>query len=527
MHRAAIVPGRYLPWLATGAACALFSVFGDHWSEISLALFMGLLFSLGCIDLIQTSHAVRRNYPLVGRLRYFLESYRAEIRQYFIESDDEKLPFSRNQRAMVYSRAKLENDKRGMGSLKDAYQVGAEWLAHSSRPVKAQPSAFRIRVGEGQCSQPYDMSVFNISGMSFGALSGAAVRALNKGAALGGFAQNTGEGSFSKHHEQGGDIIMQLGSGYFGCRDAEGHFSEAAFAARASHPQVKMIEVKLSQGAKPGHGGVLPGPKVSREIAAARGVAVGRDCVSPASHSAFTTPEELLAFVERLRQASRGKPVGIKLCVGEIDDWFALTAAMVRTGQHPDFITIDGSEGGTGAAPVEFADHVGMPMRDALVLVHNTLRGLGLRSLVRIGVAGKVISAFDIARAAALGADWCNAARGFMFAIGCIQSRSCHTDHCPTGVATQDPLRERALAVTDKSQRVANYHQATLKHLADLLGAAGVLHPRELTSRMIMIRGADGQARRLSDQIQEVPDGALLSAGARAGLSEPYRSFAL
>jgi glutamate synthase domain-containing protein 2 len=502
---------RYTPWLITAPAALLALPFSPVLSAVLL-----LLFALGCQDYWQTKQAVRRNYPLTGRLRYALEYIRPEIRQYFIEDDEQKLPFSRNQRAMVYARSKEQNDKRGFGSIKDMYQPGTEWLTHSMRPEHIEAASLRVTVGAGQCSQPYAMSLLNISGMSFGALSPNAIKALNKGAAKGGFAHDTGEGSISVHHrEHGGDLVWQIASGYFGCRTPEGKFNPERFAQQAQSPQVKMIELKLSQGAKPGHGGVLPKAKVSAEIAEARGVPMGQDCVSPARHSAFSTPVELLQFVSQLRQLSGGKPVGIKLCVGHPGEWFAIVKAMLHTGLTPDFVVVDGSEGGTGAAPIEFADHMGMPLRDGLRLVHNSLVGAGLRDRIRIGASGKVISAFDIAKCLALGADWCNAARGFMFALGCIQSRSCHTDHCPTGVATQDPVRQRAVVVTDKAERVAHFHANTLHALAELLGSAGVQSPAQITPHHVMQRTAEGQARPLSALIDTLPAGCLVDPSAR------------
>jgi glutamate synthase domain-containing protein 2 len=382
-------------------------------------------------------------------------------------------------------------------------------------------------VGAHQCQQPYALSLLNISGMSFGALSPNAIKALNRGAALGQFAHDTGEGSISRHHrEPGGDLIWQIASGYFGCRTPEGLFDPVRFAEQARSPQVKMIEVKLSQGAKPGHGGVLPKAKVSPEIAEARGVPMGQDCVSPARHSAFNTPLELLGFVGKLRELSGGKPVGIKLCVGHPAEWFSLVKAMLAFGQTPDFIVVDGAEGGTGAAPIEFADHVGMPLRDGLRLVHNSLVGAGLRDRIKIGASGKVISAFDMARCLALGADWCNAARGFMFALGCIQSRSCHTDHCPTGVATQDPVRQRAIVVTDKAQRVYNFHANTLHALADLVGAAGLQKPGDITPQHLMVRNAAGQARSLALSIDTLtPDQLLREESGPQMLPSPFAEF--
>jgi glutamate synthase domain-containing protein 2 len=514
---------RYLPWLATVPAAFVvwpFSVWASS--------FFGLLFVLGWMDFTQTKQAVRRNYPLTGRIRYGLEYIRPELRQYFLEDDEEKLPFSRNQRALVYARSKVQNDKRGFGSIMDMYGPQTEWITHSMQPTQLDPSGFRTTVGAHQCQQPYDLSLLNISGMSFGALSPNAVKALNKGAAQGGFAHDTGEGSISKHHrEHGGDLIWQIGSGYFGCRTPEGQFDPERFAAQAGSPQVKMIELKLSQGAKPGHGGVLPQAKVSAEIAEARGVPMGQDCVSPAKHSAFSTPMEMLRFIGQLRELSGGKPVGIKLCVGHPAEWFSVVKAMVETDQTPDFIVVDGSEGGTGAAPIEFADHVGMPLRDGLRLVHNSLVGAGLRDRIRIGASGKVISAFDIARCLALGADWCNSARGFMFALGCIQSRSCHTDHCPTGVATQDPVRQRAVVVTDKAERVYYFHANTLHALADLVGAAGMHKPGDITPHHLMMRNGDGQARTLASQIDTLKPGQLLqgSSAPAVPLPSPFAEF--
>ena len=513
---------RYLPWLVTAPAAILAWPF-SAWASAGF----GVLFVLGWVDFKQDKQAVRRNYPLTGRLRYALEYIRPELRQYFLEDDEQKLPFSRNQRAMVYARSKVQNDKRGFGSIKDMYSTGTEWIAHSLQPVQPDPASFRIRVGGSQCQQAYELSRLNISGMSFGALSPNAVKALNKGAALGGFAHDTGEGSISAHHrEHGGDLIWQIASGYFGCRTSDGHFDPERFALQAQSPQVKMIEVKLSQGAKPGHGGVLPKAKVSLEIAEARGVPMGQDCVSPARHSAFSNPVELLNFVAQLRQLSGGKPVGIKLCVGQPAEWFSLVKAMVQTGQTPDFVVVDGAEGGTGAAPIEFADHVGMPLRDGLRLVHNSLVGAGLRERIKIGASGKVISAFDIARCLALGADWCNSARGFMFALGCIQSRSCHTDHCPTGVATQDPVRQRAIVVTDKAERVYYFHANTMHALADLLGAAGLQSPDDMSPNHLMVRNAQGHACTLASTIDTLAPGQLLQDPAgQAQLPSPFAEF--
>ena len=469
--------------------------------------------AVGISDLRQTRHALLRNYPVIGHLRFLFEWIRPEIRQYFLESDREAVPFSREQRSLVYQRSKNESDKRPFGTQRDVQGVGHEWINHSLQPSSVASHDFRTPIGGARCTRPYSASLFNISAMSFGALSANAIMALNGGAKAGGFAHDTGEGSISQHHRvHGGDLIWEIGSGYFGCRNDDGTFSADKFAANACDPQVRMIELKLSQGAKPGHGGMLPGPKVTDEIAAARGVPVGQDCVSPAAHSAFSTPIEMLQFLDRLRSLSGGKPVGFKLCIGHPWEWFALVKAMAATDLLPDFIVVDGAEGGTGAAPLEFADHVGAPMQEGLRLVHNTLVGMHLRQRIKIGCAGKIVSAFDIARAMALGADWCNSARGFMFSLGCIQAQHCHTGTCPTGVATQDPVRQQALVVPDKMTRVANFHRNTLEALRELVQAAGLQHPRQITASHIVRRTADHEVRLLSSLLTTVAPGALLAA---------------
>ena len=469
--------------------------------------------AIGVHDVVQRRHAVLRNYPIQGHLRFFIEAVRPELRQYLFESDTESVPFSRLQRDIVYQRAKQALDKRPFGTQLDVYAAGYEWINHSLAPRPVPAHDFRIAIGGPQCARRYDASVFNVSAMSFGALSANAILALNRGAARGRFAHDTGEGSISRYHrEGGGDLIWEIGSGYFGCRDANGRFDEARFVENACADQVRMIEIKLSQGAKPGHGGVLPGPKVTPEIAAARGVPEGVDCISPASHSAFDSPAGLLRFVDELRRLSGGKPTGFKLCIGHPWEWFGIAKAMLETGIVPDFIVVDGAEGGTGAAPLEFTDRVGAPLQEGLLLVHNTLVGLGLKPRIRIGAAGKVVSAFDIARLMALGADWCNSARGFMFALGCIQSLHCHTGACPTGVATQDPLRQKALQVVDKTERVYRFHQNTLHALQELVQAAGLHHPSEITASHIVRRAGDHDVRLLANQLPLLKPGALLDA---------------
>ncbi len=482
-----------------------------------------LLSAVGIHDLVQQRHSILRNYPILGHLRFLFEYVRPELRQYLFESDTDGMPFSRLQRAIVYQRAKRELDKRPFGTQQDVYAAGYEWINHSLSPTQVVSHDFRVMVGGSACSQSYSMSVFNISAMSFGSLSANAILALNKGAKAGGFAHDTGEGSISRYHrEHGGDLIWEIGSGYFGCRNDDGSFSEERFIANATQPQVKMIEIKLSQGAKPGHGGMLPGPKVTREIAAARGVPVGVDCVSPASHSAFSTPIGLLQFLDRLRQASGGKPTGFKLAIGHPWEWFAIAKAMLATGITPDFIVVDGKEGGTGAAPAEFMDRIGAPMHEGLLLVHNTLVGLNLRDRVRIGAAGKIVTAFDVARAMAIGADWCNSGRGFMFALGCIQSMSCHTDRCPTGVATQDQVRQRALVVPDKAERVANFHRNTLAALAELVAAAGLTHPSQISPEHIVRRVSGERIQLFSNIFPMLKPGELLNGEAEPAVYRFY-----
>lgn len=506
-----IFPLRYLALVITGLTWLTLSLGGLHSLGSQLAWVACLaLAGLGLFDLMQTRHSVLRNYPIIGHLRFGLEFIRPELRQYFVESDSEAAPFSRTQRSLVYQRAKGEPDKRPFGTLLDVSLAGYEWINHSMAPTELASHDFRILIGEA-AAQPYSASVFNISAMSFGALSANAILALNAGAKKGAFAHDTGEGSISRHHRlHGGDLIWEIGSGYFGCRTQDGHFDADKFVANATLPQVKMIEIKLSQGAKPGQGGILPGAKVTAEIAEARGVNLGQDCISPASHSAFATPVQLLEFVQRLRELSGGKPTGFKLCIGHPWEWFGIVKAMQSSGILPDFIVVDGGEGGTGAAPLEFCNNVGTPLQEGLLLVHNTLRGVGLRERIKIGCSGKVISAFDITLLMALGADWCNSARGFMFALGCLQAQSCHTGECPTGVSTQDPLRQKALVVSDKTERVANFHHQTLKALKEILQAAGLHHPHDITPQHIYRRTSENRVNQLSSLLWFMPVGGLL-----------------
>ena len=486
--------------------------FGGHAGSLWPMLASAALVGVGIADLVQRHSALRRNYPVLAHGRFMIESVRVELRQYLFESDTEETPFSRQQRSIVYQRAKEELDKRPFGTQGNVYADHYEWINHSLQPAPPANLPYRIRIGGSRCTQPYDAAVFNISAMSFGALSANAIRALNLGAKKGGFYHDTGEGSISRYHlEHGGDLVWEIGSGYFGCRNEDGTFNAERFRANAALENVRMIEVKLSQGAKPGQGGILPGAKVTPEIAEARGVPVGVDCLSPAAHSAFDSPRGLLRFVQELRELSGGKPVGFKLAIGHVWEWFAIAKAMQESGLLPDFIVVDGGEGGTGAAPLEFTDHVGMPLREALMIVHQTLVGLNLRGDIKIGAAGKIITGFDIARTLAIGADWVNAARGFMFAVGCIQSQSCHTGRCPTGVATQDAGRQKGLDPIDKSDRVHHFQKNTVKALAEILSAAGLNHPEELGPEHIIRRIDANTVLPLSKVYPQIRPGELLT----------------
>lgn len=439
------------------------------------------LSGVGIYDVIQRKHTILRVYPVIGHLRFLFEAIRPEIQQYFVESDTNGQPVSREFRDLVYQRAKGQRDTRPFGTQFDVYRDGYEWVNHSLAPKPVHDHHPKIRFGCSDCSQPYDASPLNISAMSFGALSQNAILALNKGAETGGFAHNTGEGGISPYHlEFGGDLIWQIGTGYFGCRNADGGFDEALFSEKTGQSVVKMIEIKLSQGAKPGHGGILPAVKLTQEIADIRHVPMGQDVVSPPAHTAFSTPIGLLGFVARLRKLSGGKPVGFKLCIGRKAEFLAICKAMLETGTTPDFITVDGGEGGTGAAPIELTNSVGTPLRDGLIFVNNALIGTGLRDSIRIIASGKAISAFHMLRLMALGADTINAARSMMFALGCIQSRLCNQDTCPTGIATQNPVRSKALDVDDKAARVANYHASMIENLVELVAAAGLNSLNEL-----------------------------------------------
>ncbi len=510
-----VLPQRYWAWtICAGAAVASLLLMPASPLWLWPALAFGALAVVGLMDYLQPRQSIRRNYPVLAHFRFFFEMIRPEIRQYFIESDTDELPFSRAQRSIIYQRAKGVADKRPFGTQLDVYEPQYEWINHSLMPATIASHDFRVTVGGAECSQPYSASVMNISAMSFGALSANAVLALNEGARRGHFSHDTGEGSVSRYHrEPGGDLVWEIGSGYFGCRSPQGGFDAERFRENAASAQVKMIEIKLSQGAKPGHGGVLPGAKVTPEIAEVRGVPLGEDCVSPATHSAFSTPIEMMEFVARLRELAGGKPVGIKLAIGHPWEIFGVVKAMLQTGITPDFIVVDGGEGGTGAAPLEFTNHVGAPLREGLMLVHNTLVGANLRARVKIGASAKIVTAFDIARSMAMGADWCNSARGFMFALGCLQAQVCHTGHCPTGVTTQDPKRMRALVVPDKAERVYQFHRNTLHALQELMAAAGLTHPNQLGPEHIIRRVSSTEVRSLASLHLWLKPGELLDGG--------------
>lgn len=472
---------------------------------------LGPLLALGLYDYFQIRHSIRRNFPLVGRLRYFFEMIRPEIYQYFVESDTEGVPFDRDQRSIIYQRAKLVRDTVPFGTKEDLYEVGYEWVNHSMAPKHHSPDQLRVTIGGQACRHPYSASVFNISAMSFGSLSKNAILALSSGAKIGNFAHNTGEGGISPYHMQGGgDLIWQIGTGYFGCRTKDGHFDPELFADRAALEQVKLIELKLSQGAKPGHGGILPAAKLTPEIAEIRNVPMGHDVLSPPGHSAFSTPLELVQFIAQLRELSQGKPIGFKLCIGKRREFLAICKAMVKLGITPDFIAVDGGEGGTGAAPLEFTNHIGAPLVEGLIFVHNALVGYGIRSEIKVVASGKVTSGFSMLKRLALGADVCYSARGMMMALGCIQALKCNSNHCPVGVASQDPNLMAGLVPADKSIRVANYHKETVKSLCEMLGAMGLNGPDELQAWHIMRRISPTEVRHYGEIYEFIEDGDLL-----------------
>lgn len=493
------------------AAVALLSLV---WQPALWALLIILpIVLIGIYDIFQKKHSISRNFPVAGRLRFFMESIRPGIYQYFIESNTDGRPFSRINRSMIYQRAKAVDDTVPFGTQLNVYESGYSWLNHSLSAIHPEDldQDPRVLIGGPDCLQPYSASIFNISAMSFGSLSENAILALNGGAKLGNFAHNTGEGGLSDYHRQpGGDIIWQIGTGYFGCRHTDGSFNDEAFRERAHFPQVKMIEIKLSQGAKPGHGGILPARKVTPEIARIRLVEEGKDVISPPAHKEFSTPLEMVDFIKKLRDLSGGKPIGIKLCVGNKSEFLAICKAMHETGIYADFVTVDGAEGGTGASPLEFTNSVGMPLREGLAFVYDALNGFGLKKHIRIISSGKVVSGFDLVKNFAMGADLCNSARGMMFALGCIQALECNTNTCPTGVATQDPGLTKGLVVSDKKVRVYNYHKTTVFSAIQLMGAAGLCHPEQIQRSFIYRRVGPNTIETFAETYPEIPEGSLL-----------------
>ena len=506
---------RYMTFLIVLIATALLAFLGATVSPGYLWPLVVLmpLSLLGTWELfLQRKHSLLRNYPLLAQIRWLFEAIRPEMQQYFIESDSDGKPFNRNDRSQIYERAKDVNQEHAFGTERDVYEDGYEWFTHSIVPRPASTEPIKQRIGGPACKQPYDMALLNVSAMSFGALSKNAILALNKGAKMGGFAHDTGEGGLTEYHlRHGGDLVWEIGSGYFGTRTKSGAFDPEKFADQAQREEVKCVSIKLSQGAKPGLGGVMPAEKVTSEIAKIRGVPVGQACISPAYHSAFKTPRELIEFVQRLRELCGAKPVGFKLCIGRREEFLSICKAMLELEVYPDFIIVDGAEGGTGAAPLEYEDHVGTPLTEGLLFVHDALLGAGLRDYIKVGCSGKVTAAFNIARRITQGADYCNAARAMMFALGCIQSQRCHTNTCPVGVATQDPRRVRALDIEDKATRVHNYQRNTVAELHQLLASLGLDHPDQLTRSLLMRRIDANTVKSYAEIRPELKPGALLN----------------
>jgi len=468
---------------------------------------------MGLYDSIQNQHTIRKNFPLIGRFRYALEAIRPEIMQYFVETDTEGRPLNRIFRSLIYQRSKKENDTTPFGTQMNVYRTGYEWMDHSmyAKNTKNITEIPRVTIGGKECKQPYSASLLNISAMSFGSLSNRAVMALNKGAKIGSYAHNTGEGGLSPYHlKQGGDLIWQIGTGYFGCRNSEGNFDAGSFQKGAMKAQVKMIEIKISQGAKPGHGGILPAAKNTEEIAQIRHIEPHMDVHSPPVHSAFTNAKEFMSFIKQLRELSGGKPIGFKLCIGKKQEFIDLCRAMISSGIKPDFISVDGGEGGTGAAPVEFSNSIGMPLREGLVFVHDTLVGFNLKNEIKIIAAGKIITSFHMARAMALGADVCYSARAMMLSIGCIQALKCNTNECPVGVATQNQSLIKGLDVDNKAQRNANYQEKTIHAFLEIVAASGLNHPKEITRHHINKRVGGNSVRKYSELYPEIAPGCLL-----------------
>ncbi|WP_028064084.1 FMN-binding glutamate synthase family protein [Solirubrobacter soli] len=511
---------RFLPFALAVLAFAGALILG--WWIV--AAILALIVAVGIHDLVQRKHSILRNYPLLGHARFAMEALRPELQQYFIERDTDGRPFDRDTRTSIYERAKGAKDEQAFGTELDVTAPGYEWLVHSIAPLDPPKDPPRVRIGGPDCAQPYEMALLNVSAMSFGALSKAALTALNRGAKAGGFAHDTGEGGLTDHHLQGGDVIWELGSGYFGARTHDGGFDAHEFQDKAAHEHVKLVSLKLSQGAKPGIGGQLPGAKVTKEIAEARDVPQGEPCVSPAAHTAFHTPRELVRFIAHMRELAGGKPAGFKLCVGSRRELLAICKAMLAEGTAPDFIIVDGAEGGTGAAPMEYADHVGMPLTEGLMTVHNALVGAGLRDSIRIGASGKVATGSDIVKRLAQGADYTNAARAMMMALGCIQSQECHLNTCPVGVATQDPKRARALDVPDKTQRVTRYQQAAVEEAVRIMASMGIDRPAKLGPGHLMRRVDEHTTKSYGDLYEWLEPGELASGDPRESWAADWQA---
>ena len=489
-------------------------IFGLSWFYHPYVLWslviVGPLSLLGLYDFFQVKHSVLRNFPVIGHMRFFFELIRPEINQYFVESNTDGVPFSREERSIVYQRAKKKMDTLPFGTQKNVYDIGYEWVNHSLSPKHVDPKSLRITIGGPQCKKPYSASILNVSAMSFGALSKNAVMALNEGAAAGNFYHNTGEGGLTKYHKMGGDVVWQIGTGYFGCRTLEGEFCRDQFKEKANYEHVKMIEIKLSQGAKPGHGGILPAAKITPEIAEIRNVPMGKDVLSPPAHSAFSTPEGLLEFVQELRELSGGKPIGFKLCIGKRREFISICKAIHKTGIYPDYLVVDGGEGGTGAAPLEFSNHIGTPLIPALIFVHNVLVGFSLRDEIKVISSGKIASGFGIVKQLCLGADACNTARAMMMALGCIQALRCNNNTCPVGVTTQNPILVAGLVVSDKKKRVTNYHDETINSVAEIIGTMGIEHTEDLRQWHVMRRIGPNEIKHYGEIYEFLKDGDLL-----------------
>ena len=498
-------------YLAFGIVLLAFYLFLMMIEDVAwFSIFLSPIIILWIYDLLQRKHAVLRNFPVLGHFRYIMEFIRPEIQQYFIANDIEEHPFNRETRSIIYERAKNDRDTVPFGTERDILQVGYTWVLHSLDPKSVAEVEPRITIGGPDCLKPYNASRLNISGMSYGSLSPHALMALNKGALLGGFAHNTGEGGISPYHLQGGDIVFQIGTAYFGCRDDQGHFDESEFAVESNRPEVKMIEIKLSQGAKPSHGGILPAAKLTKEIARVRKVKMGQDVFSPAAHTTFNSPLGLMQFIKKLRDLSGGKPIGFKLCIGRKDEFLGICKAMLETNIMPDFITVDGAEGGTGAAPLEFTNHVGEPLEAGLVFVHNALVGINLRDKIRIICSGKIATGFDMVEKISLGADICNSARGMMMSIGCVQSKQCNANTCPTGVATQSKRLQYGLVVEDKKYRAFNFHKNTIHSFCEIVGAMGLTNPSQLHPSFIMRRVSSEHVKPFSEIHHYLEPGQLL-----------------